>query len=98
MNDKSPQDPFTTSTLATDEGPATGQAQNASPPNQNPASAALLATVVPAALVCGGIISCGVLWFISGPNPIIRIAGAVVLLSDIVVAIFLRFYFLKRAA
>jgi len=95
MNETPPQSPFTTS--AVDSGPPVSPSpvENTAPPAVN---AELLATVVPAALAFGGVASFAVLWMLSNGSMVMRAAGAVVLISDIAAAAFLRFIFLKRLA
>lgn len=90
MKNDHQDDPFTNSSsqdrLSTD-GTST---------NGNTASAALLAIIVPGALVFSGFAGCTVLWLVSHGNPMIRVAGGVVLISDLAVAAFFRYFFLNR--
>lgn len=56
---------------------------------------AALLSVITLALIFGGILTCGLMWFLSGQQPasqqnMLRAIGTVVLLIDIGVAIFLR--------
>lgn len=110
MNEPSKDGPFTSSThSAPEEAPQNNfagrndavRAVAADPSAADPTadanpSAQLLASVVPAALIFGGVSGCAVLWLISNGNLIMRVAGIIVLLSDLVVAAILRHVFLKR--
>ena len=97
MNDQPTQSPFTTSTLETNGGqPSESTPVEPASSAASAQSAALIASLLPMAIISGGIFVCAILWFISNGNTIMRAAGVIVLLSDIGVALFLRQRLMKR--